>query len=37
VITARVFLSAPQVPVLLNTLTQSWQNLQAKMQHKTPQ
>jgi hypothetical protein len=38
VIAARVFLSAPQVPVLLNTLTQSWQNLQAKMQqHKPPQ
>jgi hypothetical protein len=32
VITARVFLSAPQVPVLLKTLTQSWQNLQAKLQ-----
>jgi hypothetical protein len=37
VITARVFLSAPQVPVLLNTLTQSWQNAQAKMQQKPPQ
>ena len=39
VIAARVFLSAPQVPVLLNTLTQSWQNLQTKMQQqqKPPQ
>jgi hypothetical protein len=31
-IAARVFLSAPQVPVLLKTLTQSWHNLQAKLQ-----
>jgi hypothetical protein len=30
-IAARVFLSAPQVPVLLTTLGQSWQNLQAKI------
>jgi hypothetical protein len=30
-ITSRVFLSAPQVPVLLNTLNQSWQNFQAKL------
>ena len=32
VITSRVFLSAPQVPALLNTLTQSWQNFQNKQQ-----
>jgi len=32
VIAARVFLSAPQVPVLLATMTQSWQNLQTKLQ-----
>jgi len=31
IITARVFLSAPQVPVLLNTLNQSWQTFQAKL------
>jgi hypothetical protein len=31
IITARVFLSAPQVPVLLNTLTQSWQTFQNKL------
>jgi hypothetical protein len=37
VITARVFLSAPQMPVLLNTLTQAWQNMQAARQHKPPQ
>jgi hypothetical protein len=30
VITSRVYLSAPQVPVMLNTLTQSWTNFQAK-------
>jgi hypothetical protein len=33
VITARVLLSAPQAPVLLNSLTQSWQKWQAKTQH----
>lgn len=32
VITSRVFLSAPQVPVLLNSLMQSWQNFQTKLQ-----
>jgi hypothetical protein len=36
VIAARVFLSAPQVPVMLNSLTQSWQNFQAKLQQKQP-
>jgi hypothetical protein len=36
VITARVFLSAPQVPVLLNSLAQSWQNLQTKLRQQQP-
>lgn len=38
VITARVFVSAPQMPVLLNTMQQSWQNYQAKsaQQQKPP-
>jgi Protein of unknown function (DUF3467) len=36
VITARVFLSAPQVPVLLNSLGQSWQNLQTKLRQQQP-
>jgi Protein of unknown function (DUF3467) len=36
VITARVFLSAPQVPVLVNTLTQSWQNMQNKLHQQHP-
>ncbi len=31
VIVARVFLSAPQVPVLLQSLTQSWQKYQSKI------
>lgn len=31
VITSRVFLSAPQMPVLLNTMIQSWQNFQTKL------
>jgi hypothetical protein len=31
IITSRVFLSAPQVPVLLNTLSQSWHNFQLKL------
>src|SRR5438552_5142591 len=31
IITARVFLSAPQAPALLNTLNQSWQTFQAKL------
>jgi hypothetical protein len=31
VIAARVFLSAPQLPLLVKTLTQSWQNYQAKV------
>jgi Protein of unknown function (DUF3467) len=41
-ITARVFMSIPQMPVLLNTMTQSWGNFQAKLaqqqaqQHKPP-
>jgi len=30
-ITSRVFLSAPQAPVLLGSLTQSWNNFQAKL------
>jgi hypothetical protein len=37
VVTARVFLSAPQVPVLLKTLTQSWQNYQTKLQQQQQQ
>jgi hypothetical protein len=32
IITSRVYLSAPQVPVMVNTLTQSWSNFQAKQQ-----
>ncbi len=36
VITARVFLSAPQVPVLLKALSQSWQNFQTKRQQQQP-
>jgi Protein of unknown function (DUF3467) len=32
IITSRVYLSAPQVPVMVNTLTQSWSNYQAKQQ-----
>jgi hypothetical protein len=36
VVVARVFLSAPQVPVLLKTLTGSWQNFQAKLQQPPP-
>jgi hypothetical protein len=36
VVVARVFLSAPQAPLLLKTLTQSWQNFQAKMQQQQP-
>jgi hypothetical protein len=31
-VASRVFLSAPQVPVLLKTLQQSWQNYQIKLQ-----
>jgi hypothetical protein len=37
VITSRVYLSAPQVPVMVNTLTQSWQNFQAKHQQQLAQ
>jgi hypothetical protein len=37
VVTARVFLSAPQAPVLLQSMTQSWQNLQAKLQKQQQQ
>jgi len=36
VLVARVFLSAPQVPVLLKTLMGSWQNFQAKLQQPPP-
>jgi hypothetical protein len=36
VISSRVFLSAPQVPVLLKTLTQSWQTWQAKVRPQQP-
>ncbi len=36
IIVARVFLSAPQVPLMLQTMTQSWQTYQAKMQPKPP-
>jgi Protein of unknown function (DUF3467) len=36
VIVARVFLSAPQVPVMLQSLTQSWQRYQSKMHPPQP-
>jgi hypothetical protein len=36
VVTARVFLSAPQVPILLASITQSWQTFQAKRQQQQP-
>ena len=36
VVAARVFLSAPQVPILLQTLTQSWQKYQAKLHQQPP-
>jgi hypothetical protein len=36
-VAARVFLSAPQVPVLLKSLTQSWQNWQVKLQQQHQQ
>ncbi len=36
VIAARVFLSAPQVPMLHRTLMQSWQNMQAKLHQPPP-
>jgi hypothetical protein len=36
VIVARVFLSAPQVPVLLRSLTQSWQKYQNKLHPTQP-
>jgi hypothetical protein len=36
VVTARVFLSAPQVPILLNSLTQAWQTLQTKRKQEPP-
>jgi hypothetical protein len=36
VITARVFLSAPQVPILLGSITQAWQTFQTKRQHQQP-
>jgi hypothetical protein len=35
-VSSRVFLSAAQVPVLLTTLTQSWQNYLAKTQQPPP-
>ncbi len=35
-ISSRVFLSAPQVPVLLNTLIRSWQQYQQKLQPPPP-
>jgi hypothetical protein len=31
VVVSRVFLSAPQVPIFLNSLTQSWQKFQGKL------
>jgi hypothetical protein len=37
IITARVFLSAPQVPTFLHSITQSWQMLLAKRQQPPPQ
>jgi hypothetical protein len=36
-VSTRVFLSTPQVPVMLNSLVQSWQNYEAKMQQQPPQ
>ena len=36
VIVARVFLSAPQVPILLQSLTQSWQKYQSKLHPPSP-
>jgi hypothetical protein len=36
VIVARVFLSAPQVPVLLQSLTQSWQKYQSRLHPQQP-
>ncbi len=36
ILVARVYLSAPHVPVLLQTLTQSWQKYQAKLQQPPP-
>ena len=36
IITSRVYLSAPQVPIMVNTLTQSWANFQAKQARQGP-
>jgi hypothetical protein len=36
-VSARVFFSTPQVPLLLNSLVQSWQNHEAKMQQRGQQ
>jgi hypothetical protein len=36
VVTARVFMSAAQVSILLSSLSQAWQNLQAKQQQHQP-
>jgi len=35
-VSTRVFLSAPHVPVMLTSLTQSWQKYQAKLQQEPP-
>lgn len=35
-VTARIFLSASHVPIMLTGLTQSWQQYQAKLQQGTP-
>jgi hypothetical protein len=37
VIVARVFLSAPQIPALHKTLTQSWENFQTKLRNQQQQ
>ena len=36
-VSARVFLSTPQVPLLLNSLSQSWQNYETKIQQQGQQ
>jgi hypothetical protein len=35
-VAARVFLSAPQIPVLINSLEQAWQRHEAKQQRREP-
>jgi Protein of unknown function (DUF3467) len=35
-VSARILMSAPQVPVMLNTLAQSWQNYQNKLKQQPP-